>query len=457
MKHLLTIAAVVLATSCFGQEECCATMDYNGDRNVTISDFTIFLSNYGGDEVPQASPDCIACFTSAVFDADQQGEIGLADLLIMLSLFGAVDVDADLVWDSIDECSDTSACNFYDTSASGCIYPDAIGFCGGDCAADVDADGVCDSADGCADLLACNYLSPSTTSCIYDADEDGICDDEDDCIGVIDECGVCNGPGPTELVIEAITIVYDSVFLPQLEEWYVYEIDADTTFGFTCASMFNQCGDPWSYQNYDYATVLIGEQCWFAENLRSENYANGETIASNLSVSQWLNTSAGAVAVYGQGQGISQCWSASPDGDACNEIWSLTEYGRLYNWFAVDDERGLCPSGWHVPSAGEWMELENELGGPAVAGHKMKTTYGWVDNGGGSNSSGFSGLPGGYRLTLGDDVWSDGAGFFGYWWSSTPWPEIGMLWTIQHYTQELGSSYTSETDGFSVRCIQDSE
>lgn len=172
-----------------------------------------------------------------------------------------------------------------------------------------------------------------------------------------------------------------------------------------------------------------------------------------MNSSQWQNTSVGAVAVYGEG--VSECWSASPDGDACNEAWSLTEYGRLYNWFAVDDARGLCPNEWHVPSAGEWIELKNELGGSTLAGDKMKTTYGWVDNTAGSNSSGFSGLPGGHRLTIEPDVWFDGAGYFGYWWSSTPWPEIGMLWSIQHYSSAILSSYSTETDGYSVRCIKD--
>ena len=78
----------------------------------------------------------------------------------------------------------------------------------------------------------------------------------------------------------------------------------------------------------------------------------------------------GAVAVYGEGS--SACDNYSPDGDACDESWSLNEYGRIYNWYAVDDTRGLCPSGWHVPTDGEWTVMTDGLGGESVAGGQMK-------------------------------------------------------------------------------------
>ena len=99
-----------------------------------------------------------------------------------------------------------------------------------------------------------------------------------------------------------------------------------------------------NYHGYDYATVQIGEQCWFAENLRGESYSDGEAIPTDLSDSEWAGTAEGAVSVY--------------DGDMAN----LSAYGRLYNWYAVEDSRGLCPSGWHIPSDGEFIMLELELG-----------------------------------------------------------------------------------------------
>ena len=170
------------------------------------------------------------------YDGNGDGAVTINDLLDLLGLFGDVDTDQDGIWDSVDECVDATACNFAAEPTAPCAFIDVLGVCGGGCEAD--------------------------------EDNDGICDDIDTFIGNEDECGVCNGPGPTEVVIDDITILYDSVYLPQLDEWYVYEFGADTTFSYTCAPL---CGEPVSYQGYDYATVLIGDQCWFAENLRSEN------------------------------------------------------------------------------------------------------------------------------------------------------------------------------------------
>ena len=142
------------------------------------------------------------------------------------------------------------------------------------------------------------------------------------------------------------------------------------------------------------ATVLIGDQCWFAENLRNELYNNGDTIPSGLSDSDWETTTSGAVAVYGEGS--SDCYPhSSPDGDPCDDTWSLNEYGRLYNWHAVDDARGLCPSGWHVPTDEDCTVMTDHLGGESIAGGQMMADYGWSDGGIGTNSSGFSFLPGG--------------------------------------------------------------
>ncbi|MDA0940258.1 MAG: fibrobacter succinogenes major paralogous domain-containing protein [Bacteroidetes bacterium] len=354
------------------------------------------------------------------YDGNGDGAVTINDLLDLLGLFGDADTDQDGIWDSVDACVDTGACNYSAEPTEPCAYIDVLGICGGGCEGD--------------------------------GDGDGICDDVDTCVGDLDECGVCNGPGPIEIVIESITILYDSVFLPQLGEWYVYEYGADTTFTNTCAPYFGDFGDPVSYQGYDYATVLIGDQCWFAENLRSENYENGDAIPSNLSDSEWQNTTSGAVAVYGEGS--STCYNYSPDGDACDEAWSLNEYGRLYNWYAVDDARGLCPSGWHVPTDGEWTVMTDFLGGESVVGGQMKTDYGWYNGGNGTNSSGFSGLPGCFRSSVG---YFDFAGYYGYWWSSSPngsgaW-DRGLLYDLAVVYRNVNPQRT----GFSVRCVRDAE
>ena len=212
-----------------------------------------------------------------------------------------------------------------------------------------------------------------------------------------------------------------------------------------------QCGDLLEYQGYDYATVLIGEQCWFAENLRNENYENGDAIPSGLSGSEWASTSSGAVAVYGESEG---CDHYSPDIDACDPLQSLDEYGRLYNWYAVEDARSLCPSDWHVPADGEWTVLTDFLGGEGVAGGQMRSTYGWNSGGHGTNSSGFSGLPGGNRVT-GGDFGSGGSG--GGWWSSSLNEAEAWYRGLSSGAGNVTSYDVNLQYGLSVRCILDAE
>ena len=358
-----------------------------------------------------------------VFDWDGDYAVTVTDFLMMLSVYGDVDVDLDGVWDSGDDCVDSSACNYASDPSEPCAFIDILGVCGGGCEAD--------------------------------EDEDGVCDDVDDCVGVIDECGVCNGPGPTEVVIEDITILYDSVYAEQIDTWFVFEVGADTTFSYTCAPpSFITCGDPVSYQGYDYATVLIGDQCWFAENLRSESYANGDSIPADLSGSEWSSTSSGATAVNGEGS--SDCSHYSPDGDACDEAWSLNEYGRLYNGFAADDARGLCPSGWHIPTDLEWVETLSFVGAEnmSTAGIHMKAAFGWYNDGNGTNSSGYLGLPGGYRLT---DGTYDLAGITGVWWTSTSNGSGAIARYLSFDQLAVPSAPFTRRNGLSIRCIKDLE
>ncbi|MBI1193798.1 MAG: hypothetical protein GC205_11595 [Bacteroidetes bacterium] len=140
-----------------------------------------------------------------------------------------------------------------------------------------------------------------------------------------------------------------------------------------------------------YTTVEIGSQCWTAENLKVERDRNGDNIPSGLSNSAWQATTDGASSVY--------------NGVAANKA----TYGLLYNWFTTIDPRGLCPTGWHVPTDLEWTRLTDFLGGESVAGGAMKTT-GTLSAGTGlwqspnalaTNSSGYSGLPGGFRFNEG--------------------------------------------------------
>lgn len=230
-------------------------------------------------------------------------------------------------------------------------------------------------------------------------------------------------------------------------------VEADTTWG---------CGDPVMFDGYWYQTVLIGEQCWFAENLRTTVYANGDSIPADLGDGEWTSTTAGAVAVYGEG--ISDCSNEeSPDIDACDETQSLAEFGRLYNWYAVDDARGLCPAGWHVPSHEEWGILENHVASELCADtvatvlkamSGWNTQYGWN----GTDDFGFSALPGGTRQVANAVITNfTDAGVFGYWWSSTPVDGSALSRVLAADTPAFSWFQAGLRYGFSVRCLRDGE
>ena len=316
------------------------------------------------------------------------------------------DEDVDGLCDDVDECFDTDACNYDSASNEPCAYDDATGECGGTCTADEDADGLCDDVDECLDTEACNYDSASNEPCAF-SDAVGECGGT--CSFDLDNDGICD---------------------------------------------FESCGLPLTYQGYDYATVEINGRCWFAENLRSENYANSESISSGLDAETWTSTSEGAVATYGE---TSMCADNAPGLDACDASQSLEAYGRLYNWHAVTDPRELCPTGWHVPTDQEWEALIDE-GGFKFASDGLKSTYGWENEGNGTNASGFNGLPAGARF---DDIGNFAfAGQFTGWWSSSPQEGSGA--TENAWARFLSSTsnvvirdYRSHNDGWSVRCVQD--
>ena len=192
-----------------------------------------------------------------------------------------------------------------------------------------------------------------------------------------------------------------------------------------------------------YNTVEIGSQCWMEENLKVERYRDGSNIPTGLSDAAWQAATTEAFAVY--------------DNDTANKA----TYGLLYNWYAVADARGLCPTGWHVPTDAEWTQLTDHLGGESVAGGQMKTT-GTLESGTGlwfapntdaTNSSGFSGLPGGYR-DVGGLFGSQGG--YGYWWSSSEGP-YDYAWR-RGVNYNGGSANRGANDkpyGFSVRCLRD--
>jgi uncharacterized protein (TIGR02145 family) len=195
-----------------------------------------------------------------------------------------------------------------------------------------------------------------------------------------------------------------------------------------------------------YATVQIGTQEWMAVNLRTTRYRNGDPIPLISLNSQWINTNSGAYCIY------------DTSGTGYN-TFDVSTFGFLYNWFAVNDERGLCPSGWHVPSQTEWTTLTDFLGGPLVAGGKMKESgliHWHSPNTGATNESGFTAVPGGLRESDFGEGDFNAIGRESRWWSST--------YIHDTYTRSFGLStfhaeFPSTTEylraGHSVRCVKD--
>ena len=302
------------------------------------------------------------------------------------------------------------------------------------------------STSGCTDETACNFDQDATVddgSCIpsgcMDTDACNF-NSEAECEGEACDYSCCPGPGccsvghywdweleqcfdinPTDTNLDGCTDLNDLM-------------DILSAYG-DCAVVESEftCGDPLGYQGYDYETVLIGDQCWFAENLRTEQYDNGDTIPGDLSDSQWVSMTAGAQAVY---NGLSS---------------NLNLFGRLYNLYSVLDDRGLCPTGWHVPADPEWLALAGSLGGEEVAGLAMKASI--MDNPAwdGTNSSGFSGLQGGKREING----FFGGASVGYWWTSTTMGCGGWHRNLHPGNDALTLSSYCNIIGFSVRCIKD--
>jgi len=191
---------------------------------------------------------------------------------------------------------------------------------------------------------------------------------------------------------------------------------------------------------YRYYGVPIGDQCWFAENLRTTVYADGSAIAEVTDDTIWAGLNTGARCVYG------------------NDSDSNYEYGLLYNWHAVDHASGLCPSGWHVPTDEEWTDLETYItsqGFDGTEGTALKTTSGWKNGGGGTDDFGFSALPGGLRYANGNGF--NNAEKLSYWWSSTSLGASSWRRGLGYTVSTIYRYGANPRFGFSVRCLRDAD
>ena len=220
----------------------------------------------------------------------------------------------------------------------------------------------------------------------------------------------------------------------------------------TCASEYisvTGCGGQTSltYDGRTYDLVEIGGQCWFADNLATDQYRNGDLIPTGLDNATWAATTSGAFAIYN------------------NDLANDATYGKLYNWYTTVDSRGLCPTGWHVPTDCEWMYLEGSLGMSVTdqqtfgfrgndVGGKLKANINWnLPNQGANNQSGFTAFAGGLRdhfgayLTFGE---------FGTWWSSTL--DLNLdTWTrtLDYGAPDILRNNGDFQGGYSVRCVRD--
>ena len=184
--------------------------------------------------------------------------------------------------------------------------------------------------------------------------------------------------------------------------------------------------------------ITIGTQTWTLKNLDVATYKNGDTIPEEQNPTAWANLSTGAWCYYE------------------NNTAKGTTYGKLYNWYAVNDPRGLAPNGYHIPTDAEWTTLTTYLGGEPIAGGKMKEAgiSHWYDpNTNATNSSGFTGLPGGYRSDYG---YFGSIGSHGYWWSlSEYYASYAWSRSLRINDGDVDRAYNYKNTGFSLRCLKD--
>ena len=205
---------------------------------------------------------------------------------------------------------------------------------------------------------------------------------------------------------------------------------------FSATSTVSSCDDT----TVPYSTVTIGSQIWMQKNLNVCKYRNGDDIPQVQDPTAWSKLTTGA-------------WCYRENKTANGLI-----YGKLYNWYAVNDPRGLAPADYHIPSDAEWNTLITFLGGRDVAGGKMKATGTslWTSpNTDATNSSGFTGLPGRLRFYDGSFSYSDYND--GYWWSASERGDIASSWNYELDSQD-GSVLRDDdlkTYGYSVRCVKD--
>ncbi|MBT7827928.1 MAG: hypothetical protein HN600_15175 [Bacteroidetes bacterium] len=400
-------------------------------------------------------------------------------------------------------CTDSNACNYNsdaDIDDGSCLYLDCNGECGG--SASLDECGVCDGP-GAIYECGCGDIPDNYCDCEGNTFDDcNVCGGNNetmDCNGVCDGTWIfddfevcCENPvevwqdldndGLGDPNIETqITCFYQNGWVTNdfdLDD-YCFSNDYDCNGECDGLAFENECGcvegdtglepefcygctdsDAYNFNpeatiddgscEYDglvydidgnvYNTVIIGEQEWMLENLKVTHFSNGDPIPHITNNSEWPNQVGGAYCYYN------------------NDLANLNVYGNLYNWWTVDDSRGIAPEGWHIPNNAEWEQLINYLGIYQQPGGKMKEvgTLHWLPpNTGATNESGFTALPGGLRRDNNgafEYIGSDG----NFWSTSTPNNgNVGSVLYLNYSQSGADISGMFSSYGISVRCIKD--
>jgi uncharacterized protein (TIGR02145 family) len=218
---------------------------------------------------------------------------------------------------------------------------------------------------------------------------------------------------------------------------YTYEIEEGFEYAYETEAVVEYAKEE-EFETTKSSEVTIGTLVWMTKNLDVDKFRNGDLIPQAKTDEEWVKA--------GESKRPAWCYYK-------NDPANGAKYGKLYNWYAANDPRGLAPEGWYIPSDAEWTLLTDYLGGANVAGKKMKSTSGWDKDGNGTNESGFTGLSGGARNFYG--IFND-IGRYSYWWSST---EGGTSNAWVRYLSYDGDSasrhYGSKSGGYSVRCLRD--
>ena len=276
------------------------------------------------------------------------------------------------------------------------------------------------------EFSACNGFYKITSDMIYSVDAKG---------NILNDFMCCKGDFP----VETRKCNCKSKLRTNQYEYEDQEVNNSTQQSdiSSYSSNFQNCGTVTDIDGNVYNTVMIGTQCWMVENLKTTHYNDGTAIPNVTNNTTWANLTKGAWCYY--------------NNDANNNA----TYGKLYNWYTVNTGK-LAPAGWHVPTNNEWVTLIDFLGGLSEAGNKMKASTLWTLENGiiNTNSSGFTGLPAGYRVGSGINSFGT-INYRGNFWSSSLNSNSGLGFNIIHNNSDANGVYSYFRSGYSVRCIKD--